>query len=34
MGKRMREFVSGSGGLVEWAQLGAKQTDLHRLEDK
>lgn len=22
-----REFVSGSIGLVEWAQLGTKQTD-------
>lgn len=27
MGERVREFVSGSEGVVEWAQLGTNQTD-------
>lgn len=34
MGRRVRELVSRSEGVVEWAQLGPKQTDLDRLKDK
>lgn len=34
MGKRVREFVSGSEGVIESAQLGTNQTELDRQRDK
>lgn len=34
VGKRLREFVSGSKGVVEWAQLGTNPPDANRQKDK